>query len=366
MAEHALIESYSPSLIGRLHDCAFRVYLDRTASRSGRPRPSSPGARLGNAAHRALQRLAEQVREIDSEDDAEALVRATWNEATQAEYAKAQEHDAERGLGQLDRWPGFNSIQEHLANEARAVFTELQAVPDAELRPEQRVASASGDLYGDPDLVVVTDTEAWVWDYKSGAVEDEDASPEGRYGRQLLLYATLIAETFPGSVKAEIRPLGRTPITVRSSPDLLEHARSDAAALVDDYNAAVTEDRIGSLAKPGERTCGWCPHLQTCSAVWGDEVPDLGSTHVIQGQVLGLQPFGSKVALRIDSDRGTAIGEVTVTGLDTRRLGALQELAIGHTVRITGLIARGGISSSLAGTPQKWVSASRVDDATNS
>ena len=63
-------------------------------------------------------------------------------------------------------------------------------------------------------------------------------------------------------------------------------------------------------------------------------------------------------ALELDATAGSAIGPVTVTGLDSRRLSVLSLLRPGDEVRISGLRRRAGSDTFSGGTG--WVKLART------
>ena len=98
------------------------------------------------------------------------------------------------------------------------------------------------------------------------------------------------------------------------------------------YNEAVTEARAVDLAKPSESSCGWCPFILDCPAVWVDPAPDLGELAVVEGEVENVQVLASSLALRLRS--GDEI--ITVTGVPTTDIGGRTPVD-GDQIRLSGL-----------------------------
>jgi hypothetical protein len=98
------------------------------------------------------------------------------------------------------------------------------------------------------------------------------------------------------------------------------------------YNSAVAAGRELELASPSESSCGWCPYILDCPAIWGSESPDLGDIRVVEGDLGTVQRLPTSAAVSIRTEDG----DVVAVGVPQRDVhGRLPEP--GDRVRITGL-----------------------------
>jgi hypothetical protein len=112
----------------------------------------------------------------------------------------------------------------------------------------------------------------------------------------------------------------------------LSAAVADAHAELARYNEAVGQGRAVDLAKPSESSCGWCPYVLDCPAVWVDPAPDLGELAVVEGDVKTVQVLASTLALTLED----AEGRITVTGVPTTDVSGRRPTP-GDRIRLAGL-----------------------------
>lgn len=333
-----LIGKASPSSINALKNCGLAVYRRRIHPRNQGPGPSNPVTRLGTAAHRVLEWIANNVAEYANNPQLEESIRRRWADESTSQEEEAGEQVLERANGPVVRWPKFAQIQEDLVIDGLALAKELAPLPPERVWAEREATNDQGDLGGSIDLVLVNDDNtATVIDHKAGAVTSGDMELGGRYSNQLLLYASLVRDLGPEPTAAEIRPLGRQPFPVEVSDRAIDAAVEAGREEVSTYNTIVRSGNPIQLAKPGEDACRWCEFLLDCEAIWGMDRPDLGGIETLQGTIQKIETAASGVtALRLKSSDGP----VTVTGLSPTRVPAMREFNVGDAVRIVGLAER--------------------------
>lgn len=331
MADPETIEWVSPSAVARLQACGLAE--SRRRERSTGARLSNPVARLGNAAHRVLEWVARSAPELSDRDAAEDRIAHRWREEVLRETKASQANPLERSYGSPERWPAYGRIAAGLRVDGVALAQELADVPIERRLAEREMESSDRTIRGTADLIVLNEDEAaLVIDHKAGVISDEDVAPGGRYEQQVLLYVAMARDSGLSPTRAEIRPLGRAAKSVELSDARLGAAVTEAHAEMARYNEAVIQGRVIDLAKPSESSCGWCPFILECPAVWVDPAPDLGDHAVIEGDVEGVQALASSLALRLR----TVDGVVTVTGVSTEDIGGRRP-ASGDRVRLAGL-----------------------------
>jgi RecB family exonuclease len=334
----ARLKLASPSLVVGLDRCGLAVYLSRQPRGDGRSRgPSTPSARLGTAAHRILEWAANNAPDLTLADDLEATVRQRWHEECADEHAAAARHPAEWRYGPYPEWPRYATIQANLVVAVGELVKELAGVPHERRVAEMSARTTAGDIAGTIDLIVLDENgDATVIDHKVGTVTDGDLAPGGAYHTQVLLYAAMARDMGYRVAGAQVRPLGRTPVLLRTDDAELDEVLTRARQAVAQYNNAVDAGEVLQLAQPSEEACRWCPFLIDCPAVWSGGEVDLGDVAIVEG-VLGspvqLQRNGRFAALALT----TAEGEVTISGLSTVRMPDIAGFKIGDTVRAVGL-----------------------------
>jgi hypothetical protein len=326
-----VINWVSPSAVARLQACGLAESRRRGQARGARP--SNPVARLGNAAHRVLEWIAQSAPELRDHEDAESSIADRWLEEVDREVAASQSNPLERSYGPAERWPAYGSIAAGVRVDGAALAQELAELPPERRLPETEVASSDGTIRGTADLIVIrADGTAVVIDHKAGEVSDDDVALDGRYEQQVLLYVAMARDAGLAPTRAEIRPLGRAAKPVEVSDARVTAVVAEAHAEMAHYNEAVVNDRAVDLAKPSESSCGWCPYILDCPAIWAGPPPDLGEFTVLEGAVETVQVLGSSLALRLTAEHGG----VVVTGVPTTDIRGRTPSA-GDNVRVTGL-----------------------------
>jgi RecB family exonuclease len=329
----------SPSSLQTIRRCGLAQYRRKVQYSGGGESASSPAARLGNAAHEVLEWVAAEVRSTDDWPDYEAETRTRWSAALARQAELSSRHSVESVFGPPEAWPTRALIGERVVIEAERLAGELADVPSEHRHPEWRLESVSLALRGTIDLCTTSpDGTARIIDHKAGDVHEGDVAPDGRYGDQVLIYAALAREAGYRPVHAEIRPLGRRPLEVPITSSAIDAAAEAARRDLDHYNSVVSGGDPESLARPSEAACMWCEFAPSCSPMWSAASGALGEIQAVAGPVtqIGTSARGF-VDLRVDSVEGTIQGEVTIARIHPGRVPIAGHIAVGDTIRATGL-----------------------------
>jgi RecB family exonuclease len=356
MADFEPIQELSPTLVASIRRCGLAVYFGRLGSRLGGTAVSNPPARLGAAVHRVLAWVAEGGLSGVEQSDIEFAIRRRWTDELASEQRAAAASAVESYFGPVKSWPGFTTAEERLVIEASWLAAEVGG--ESNLRPwaEREYKASNPPMRGTPDLVLADGDRAMVVEYKSGSVKPEDARPTGRYGLQVLLYAWMVAESGLEVTTCEIRPVGRPRFAVEVNNDSIREARETAAETLRAFNVGVGSGDVRTIANPNDHSCGYCPHVLHCPAIWdGKGMLELEEMQVIEGTVGKIQETHlGTMAVEVERVTGTRTGAVIMNGLDPRRLAALQSLRRGDQIRVSGLRpARTG--NALVVRPGSWV-----------
>lgn len=333
MNDPALIEWLSPSALTRLQACGLAESRRRSGGGGGSAAPSNPVARLGNAAHRTLEWVANQAPEIDGDPNSEDLIATRWAEEVAAESAEAERYPQERAFGPPERWPSYGRIAASVRVDGRELATELADLPPERRSAERALATGDGFIRGTADLILLdTEGAATIIDHKSGTPSEEDMAVGGRYEQQVLLYVVMARSAGLRPTRAEIRPLGHAPVQVNLPEARLAEVVDEARSQVKRYNTAVQAGRSVDLATPSESSCGWCPYALDCPAVWSIPRPDLGDFHLVEGETLAAQVLTNSIAIKLR----TGDDDFVVAGIP-RTDDLADHLVPGIRVKLSGL-----------------------------
>ena len=357
MDEPGTIDVVSPSQLSVLRRCQLAAYLSlvrRTGRGAG---TSNPRARLGTAAHEVLEWVARNASTIARSDDPEQQVRSRWLVAIRTQQEQAERSQQERTAGPAEQWPAAAQTQERVIVEGERLAVELSDFAAGRLIIEQELVGVSAPLRGIVDLVILDDSNgATVIDHKTGAVEQADIEPGGRFRTQVLVYSALCRDAGFNPTRAEIRSIGRRRIHIVVEEAAIDEAVDEAVRDVAAFNAEVRAGKVMELARPSSESCRWCEHMAHCPAIWGDVEPDLQDLHAVEGPVIGLERSRiGRISITINAERGTKRGPVLVAGLDSRGLTMLRTLAVGDRVRVAGLSEVAPDMAKLVARSGSWV-----------
>ncbi|MCA1707578.1 MAG: PD-(D/E)XK nuclease family protein [Actinobacteria bacterium] len=260
----------APTTLHRLRECGLRVAYDRAGD--GGPRPSSPGARLGNAAHAVLAMVARGKCGDADEPGFDEAVSTAWERAIAEQAAESARHPVEAAFGAPPAWPSFNDVASRLAHEARMLSAEARGWGSRKIVIEEPIHPHDSVVWGTPDLIVGAGEgdggDGLVVDFKTSAVVEGDTEEGGRMRSQVLIYAYLARRAGIEVGRCEIRPIGRRPVPVPLDPDQIAGLLAEASELMARFNTAVGSGGELSLGRPSDDACAWCPHAARCEALW--------------------------------------------------------------------------------------------------
>jgi len=349
MGEGGRIDRFSPSLVVALRRCGLATYWRRIQFKGQSDAPSNPVARLGNAAHRVLEWVANEAPELANDPGVEARIRGRWIGESAAEEAASHRHVVEASYGPSNRWPRYNTIEESLVVDGAALATELADLSSDCRWAERKGSTSAGDLYGSIDLVIVRDDgTATVIDHKAGTVASEDVGPDGRYRVQVLLYSAIVRDLGLTPSAAQIRPLGRSLIDIMVNDAVIDEAYQSAKSDVARYNTALEQGAVFEMARPSAYACQWCEFLLRCPAARSNQGPGMEELRSLEGTILQLQDQGGgRIALKlavVDQPSG-----VVISGLSTAQAPAAAAFSVGDVIRVVGLSQSGATSYRAGG-----------------
>jgi hypothetical protein len=188
-----------------------------------------------------------------------------WEEAVSSFKASVPDGHPARKLPP-ERWPGFELKRARLLNLFGRVRDALATLPlDADVMTEVDLQSADGTLRGRADLIVRSQTNHFLIDFKTGGVLDEVGAVREHYVSQLQLYAFLefeVSGTWPNS--ARLYPLQGPPVEIEVSPTACSALAAEARRLLKTF-----DEHVGAApASPSPEHCHQCAYACHCDAFW--------------------------------------------------------------------------------------------------
>lgn len=343
------IARLSPTSLNRILACPMSQAF-RQQGRRG-PAASSPAARLGRAAHGALEIVVGD----------RSLFRDEWRDSIESVWANqvAQQAEEVRAVGDEDRWgdverwPGYFQLEARLRTTAQRLRTLFPTVADkSEFLVEVRLSSEDPPLEGTPDLVVRTTERTTIVDYKTGiGLDPETGELRAEYERQLQIYAYLehgASGVWPSS--AWLVPFKGRPIELLVDERSATAAANEARAVLNSYNALAPASQPGRAAATA---CRYCPFVAECPSFWASvsEVASAGFV-ALRGSVREAHASRSAgVTLVVEPHEGPADlpDSVVLQRLDPVQFPEVSALHEGDEITVTGLYRReadGGAADS--------------------
>ena len=255
----------SPSLFEHLQTCHRKAAYRRSRAHPAR---SSPAARLGDAFHHTLERLAAPPPEASGLQGREwrGWVVAYFQNEVAKRRQIAAAHPREAALP----WP--EPQEESLAIQLATLAGSGPPPPRNDLSGEARVrfverelVSNDGLLRGRPDLVEREANGLTIIDHKTGDLSG--AEKQERYRRQCLLYAVLVHETlheWPTAYRV-VQAVTGEELSGAISPDEATALAAEVRALTARYEGKLWRDLP---AAPSSATCQSCDYRPWCADFW--------------------------------------------------------------------------------------------------
>lgn len=268
-------------MLEKLQRCMLHVAFDsdpicRAATITG------TAARLGTAAHRVLEAIANGAVAIDA--DWNSVFEVLWQHEVHRQEQQALSTPHERHLGPARSWPYYGMQRAKLKRLAYNLWTRQQhrrqARPDRSLQAypftERHYEAFGGRLVGTADVVRTEQGDLLIEDYKTGAVTEVDAVTgelvaRASYVQQLLLYAAMhhnTTGTWP--VRGRLIPLDGEPVDIQIDSQQATERVILALNSLESYNKRLAGGTtVDALASPDPMTCRWCPYHGMCNPLWG-------------------------------------------------------------------------------------------------
>lgn len=337
------LEYTTPSRATALTGCKLRAAYDADPDH-GRTVPSTPAARLGNIAHRVLERTGHGSLPAATSPNWRAGFDAAWDAAVTEEEANRAANPLEAHWPPPAKWPNYairkvatRRLAERIAqSHTHGADTRTD---DAQHLHEHAQTAFSGKLRGRADVIRRGAAPA-IEDYKTGSLLDGSTGElRESYRTQMLLYAVLEhAETGEWPETATLIPLDGDPLPIPVDPAEATAAANHALAALDAYNKAVAAGTgAAELAAPDPANCTFCAYSIICPAFWAaadQSWADSGLVAVAGAR--GAETLAeASPAFNVDIDgvAGTVPpGEYVLYQLDRERFSALLEAEPGSAV----------------------------------
>ncbi len=331
----------SPSDYEWLASCPRHVAYAKERHPAGHRPPRSVPQRLGDAAHRTLDRL---VREGSLADDGwTASFDAIWADEV-AKEAAAAAADGMPGASAPESWADYQIKRAGTRRLANSIRELLLTHPGTEALPEEWVTAYGGGLVGRMDLVLRSDELHAVIDYKTGDISGTAGDPlKEQYRRQLCLYAALEREasgSWPTSTA--IFPLRGQPVWVKVDQLASSTMASDALERLAAYNDGAPGPQP---ARVSAETCGRCSFVAACGDFW--EAQPVGDILAVDGLVS--QVFFAEqatVTLRVDTPNLCLEAQAVNPAYHP----AVRDIVVGDRIRLVGASLIGDLSEAPAVT----------------
>ena len=184
---------------------------------------------------------------------------------------------------------GWREINKSASLAVRVLETRNQSSEEGRLRVEKELKSKDGHLIGRPDLFRIHGTAATVWEYKTGAIREENGSVRADYMDQVTLYAALIFDNFSVEVvETSLESLDgdRHEVSIgrKTASTFLQNVANTLAAT---NEQARSVRRLTELASPSPDACSYCSLRALCTSFKGkqDELSLKGDQFLAEGTV---------------------------------------------------------------------------------
>lgn len=259
------IQRVSPSQFYKMKNCAYKSLLAEAMNKKPLL-PFSANAYYGTVLHKMLELISK--RSIRNEDD--------FNATFQEQIKLMEEKLVTEGYGFFvplqKKVKDFTMKKILVKDHLRYISETPPRVSNAKFHSEKWYQSKDHLIGGTIDLVIETEQEIEIFDFKTGAItqdfldDDGDVSSEVKteYSEQLKLYAYLYFDNtgkFP--TQLSLVNLAKQKFIVDFSVDECHDIFKEAKTLLNSINNCVEKGTF--IANPIEVNCKYCLYRPACS-----------------------------------------------------------------------------------------------------
>ena len=158
---------------------------------------------------------------------------------------------------------------------------------------EKWLESKDSKIGGRADLIVLSDLENKISDYKTGKILQEEGDIKEVYSTQLKLYAYLFKETYDKYPDIlTIIDLEKTEYPIEFSSEECEELAVRSKEILSRINENVIKGDLSKIANPNIDNCSRCLYRPACEYYWSLQVMESESRFVdVRGTLKDLRQF---------------------------------------------------------------------------
>jgi hypothetical protein len=337
------IERFSPTLVEALLTCPLKAAFsqDPTFRRLRRP---TPGALLGQAAHRLTEAASSGRFDAHSGPQLRAALEEAWTMEVDTATTRLHQAWTIAPPPPARDWPGYALGRVRLLRRLTGLVERRQgraAIPaargQATVTVEQTLEDPTTGLHGRPDRVETLGHHTRVVDLKTGWTQQPEIRDSQR--RQLLLYAYLVYRArgrWPQEIAIEDAAGRRATEPVQ--PEEPMATVNAALQAVQAYNDAVDAGQSPlSLATPSPEACRHCPFRVVCGPFWQATTMEWPQRPGVVGVVTATSSTVGRLEVTAEQPAHWAGSTVTVLGISP----AILPRAVGERVGIVDTYSTG-------------------------
>ncbi len=308
--EYKKIARISPSQFYSMTNCAYKSLLAEAFDKKPLL-PISPNAYLGTVLHKMLELISKKEIKTDIE----------FNERFEAEILLIEKELKQTGydifvpLYMNVRDFGIKKIQ--LKKHLKGAAVQSNQSGNIKFIPEQWFESKDKTIGGKIDLIIESENEIEIIDFKTGAITEDIFDDNGEsyqdikreYQRQLKLYAYLFYDcTGKYPTKLSLVDLSKQKFNVEFSKQECDMIFQEAKALLIKTNNSI--DNAIFHANPSESNCKYCLYRPACSFYF-QHFKGNNSLNDVCGFIIGVIKYqNGNVSIFIRNENN----KITITG----------------------------------------------------
>jgi hypothetical protein len=267
--------------------------------------PPSKGALVGIFHHAAME-FAIRVHSLAELD--EQIAREINNlRSIVSKWPHLRKH------GNVSAW---DDINKSASLAMRVLLARSSSKRSLEQRPETTLHSSNGIMMGRPDYFSIDTEVAYLREYKSTPIRDEEGRPIEAHLRQVRFYSTLLFENYPiRQVQAKVESLSGDSYDVQVCRAESDQLLNDVASLRTTVNIEIAATKeMSSLATPTEENCRYCNGQIICQAFKHSNAKKSGPQRAafVEGTVVNASPLPRDYSVSIQDTYRKSCIEVVV------------------------------------------------------